>query len=119
MALGAGRCCLACAKNQLSNLHAQDFDWAGGVVGLRVPLIRPALLKKAARGDFDYQVRFALLMEVGGMMWISIGPAVLSDYAALIRPTLHPHKSVDVKKAAQGDFDYCVTSAPLVEVSGS
>ena len=49
------------------------------------------------------------------LIWVG---SVVGLRVPLIRPTPHPHKSVGVKKAAQGDFDYHVISALLVEVSG-
>ena len=122
-------------RNQLLGVlfaaYFTDFPMEGGRCRRRCRITRSANppyatssqicgRKKAARGDFDCHVFFALLVEVGGiigiLIWVGGGVGLR---VPLIRPTRHPHKSVDVKKAAQGDFDYHVTSALLVEVSGS
>ena len=85
----------------ISLWRAED---AGGSVGLRAcALIRPTPAGGGGRDNEDFDL---------GRWCCRITRSANPTYAP-------PHKSVDVKKAAQGDFDYHVISALLVEVSGS
>ena len=74
-------------------------------------------IKKAAQGDFAYHVISALLVAASGIEPLtSCAPCKHANSLAIFPEARKPLEQI--KKAAQGDFDYRVISALLVEVSG-